>query len=141
VRGVAIGAIGDLVGAVLFVIGIDRAVSWLIALGVVLFVFASGLLTAALLVRLRIRTTVLLDTDTITIRSGGRSAQAQWSQITRVQTDGRTIYLRLDPGATGQIDAEALKIDSPRGDLDPQFRALADDLTRSLDHDRGYQSL
>jgi hypothetical protein len=138
---VAIGAIGDLVGAVLFVIGIDQTVGWLIVLGIVLFVLASALLIAALLVRLRLRTSVLLDADTITIRSGGRSAQARWSQVSQVRSDGRTIYLSLDPDAAGQADAETLKIDSPRGGLDPQFRSLADDLGQHLDRGRGYQSL
>lgn len=140
IRGVAIGALGELVGAVLFVIGIDRAFGWLVALGIVIFVLCGGLWVAALLVRLRLRTTVVLDADGILIRSAGKSAHATWPQINGVRADRHTIYLDLDSSG-GQTGTEALKIDSPRGDQDLQFGALSDSLAARLDHDRGYRSL
>lgn len=141
VRGVAIGAIGDLIGAVLFVIGIDRGIGWLITLAIVLFVLGSALLVAALLVRIRLRTTVVLDSAGIRIRSGGKAAGTSWSHINDVRTDHRTIYLGLDSATHDQSGAPALKIDSPRGERDPQFGALSNSLAAWLDHDRGYRPL
>lgn len=140
VRGVAIGAVGDLLGAVLFVIGVNRGLAWLITIGIVIFVLCSALLAAALLVRLRLRTTVVLDASAIRIHRAGRSAEATWGQINSVSADRHTIYLGLDPGPNDP-EQQTLKIDSPRGEQDPQFVALSGQLAERLDQDRGYRSI
>lgn len=140
VRGVAIGAIGDLLGAVLFVVGISGGLGWLVTIGIIIFVLCSALLVAALLVRLRLRTTVVLDADAVKIHSAGRSAQAAWGQINSVSADRHTLYLGVDPGPD-EAQPQTLKIDSPRGDQDPQFAALSEQLAERLDNDRGYRPI
>ncbi|QDP94964.1 hypothetical protein FOE78_02670 [Microlunatus elymi] len=136
IRSAVISAVADLVGAVLFVIGIDRDNAVLIVIGIVLFALGSALVVAASMLRQRIRTEIVLDDDGIGIHSAGRSARARWSEITAVSRDRRSIYL-----AQEKTDGPTLKIDSPRGPDDPQFRELARVLSERLDQDRGYHDL
>ena len=136
IRASVISAVADLVGAVLIVIGLDRGNTALTVIGIVLFVLGVGLAIAAAVLRRRLRTVVGLDDRGITIRSAGRSAHAPWSQITDVTQDRRAIYL-----AQKKSEGPTLKINSPRGPNDPQFRRLAGVLAERLDQDRGYHPL
>jgi hypothetical protein len=136
VRAVAIGAIADLIAAVLLVLGIDRGAVAMIVIGIVVSVLALGLIVAALLLRTKVRTVVRLDDDAVAITSGGKQASATWAEITGVSTDGPTIYLDRKPA-----DGPPLKIGSPRGAADVSFNRLADELTRRLDRNRGYRRL
>lgn len=135
VRASAISAVIDLIAAVLIVIGVDRSNAVLIVIGAVLFLIGIALVVLGAVLRRRVRTEVRLDTDGITISAGGRTAAARWREITGVTTDRQSIYLDRDE------NQPVLKIDSPRGDADPQFGRLSAELAHRLDQDRGYRNL
>ncbi len=135
VRAAGISAVVDLVGAVLLVLGLTHDSVLLIVIGAVLFAAGTALVAAATVLRRQVRTEARLDDDQIMITAGGRTATARWREITAVTSDRRAIFL-----SRGE-DRPALKIDSPRGHADPQFAALAAELARRLDQDRGYRPL
>lgn len=135
VRAAAISAVVDLLGAVLIVLGVTRQLVVVIVIGVILFAAGAAIVSAASLLRRRVRTEVQLDDEQIKITAGGRTATARWREITDVTTDRRAIFL-----TRGQGEPD-LKIDSPRGPADPQFAALAGELSHRLDQDRGYRPL
>lgn len=136
IRASAISAVLDLAGAVLIVLGLDRSLTVVLVIGIVLFALGLALAIAAAVVRARQRTTVRLDADEITISSAGRTAAARWSDITAVSSDRHAIYLARD-----QAELPALKINTPRGTADPQVGRLSADLAARLDDSRGYHPL
>lgn len=135
VRPFAIAAVVDLIGAAALVFGIDRDITALIVIGAVLFAVGSVLLIAAVTLLQRVRTAVRTDDDGIEIRSGGRTANARWQEITKVTADQRMIYLERSD------NRPPLQIQSPRGGEDPVLKDIADELTTRLDQNRGYRPL
>ena len=134
-RPYAIGALADLLGAVLLVIGIEQGITVLIVIAVIAFALGASIIAAAMLARQRLRTVVDLTDQGLEISSGGQRAGAQWGDISGVRTDQRTIYLER----TGAD--QALRISSPAGAEDPQLSELSAELTSRLDANRGYRRL
>lgn len=134
-RSFLIVAVIDVIGMVLLAVGLVLARPYLFVPGIVIIVGGSALLSVTILMRARVSTTVRLAEDRLTITSGGRTASADWTDISDVSAAGQTIYLNR----SGQLPA--LKIDSPRGADDPAFRDLAEELARRLDRSRGYRDL
>jgi hypothetical protein len=135
VRPYAIGAVLDLLGAVALVLGLQWSATILIVIGVLALLIGTGISVAAVVVRQKLRTVVVLDDDGLTIRSGGEQARARWADISGATTDQRAIYLERSG------DLPSLKISSPRGAQDPRLIALAAELTSRLDQSRGYHPL
>lgn len=135
IRSFLIVAVIDVIGMVLLAVGLVLAKPYLFVLGLVIIVGGSVLLAVTMLMRARVSTTVRLADDKLTITSGGRTASADWTDISDVSAVGQTIYLARSS------QQPALKIDSPRGPDDPAFRDLGQELARRLDRSRGYRDL
>jgi len=128
-------AVIDGIGMVLLAVGLVLAKPYLFIPGIVIIVGASALLCLTIVLRARISTVVRLADDGLTITSGGRTATAEWTDISDVSAAGPTILL------SRHSQQNTLKIDSPRGADDPAFRELSDELARRLDQSRGYRDL
>jgi len=128
-------AVIDGIGMVLLAVGLVLAKPYLFIPGIVIIVAASALLSLTIMMRARVATTVRLTDAGLTITSGGRTATAEWADISDVSSAGPTIYLAR------YSQQDTLKIDSPRGADDPAFRELSDELARRLDRSRGYRDL
>lgn len=135
VRRFPVVALVDLVGFVLFGLGLGLGRSVLIIIGAILIVAGAVLITAGLIMYARVTTRVMIGPDGIRISSGGRTASAAWTEIDDVATDRQTIYLNRQGGRP------PLKIDSPRGGGDPRLAELSRELVVRLDKSRGYHDL
>lgn len=128
-------ALVDLVGFVLFGLGLGLGRSVLIIIGVLLILAGAALITVGLVMYGRVTTRVAVGDNGIRITSGGRTASAAWAEISDVATDRQTIYLHRHDGRP------PLKIDSPRGSSDTRLADLSRQLVAQLDQSRGYRDL
>jgi hypothetical protein len=134
VRTFAIAALVAIVGAGLMV-G-SRALdlgSVVLVLGLAGVAFALALaLTAVILVR-SLRSTLVLDTDGITLIRGRRTDRLPWSDIDRVSLVGQRLTF-----LTKQSRGTDVSVISPRSNTDPTFLSLVAAIRGRLDADRGY---
>ena len=137
VRSLAISAVAAVIAAAVLVLAsalqLPRAV---VIAGIVIMVFAFALAVVALVLTVRLRTTLILDPQSITIIKGRRRRVLDWSMIDSVKLQGARLKLITKP--QGGADATVL---NPRSAADATFTALAADVGRRLDADRGYQRL
>lgn len=135
VRALAISSVAGLVGAVLMV-G-SRALDLptvVVVVGAIALVLALVLLTAALLLTMRLTTRVALAELGVQISRGSRSREIAWSDITGVDLAATHLVLHTRAGD----DAEVV---TPRGTADPVVTKLSQALREALDTDRGYRDL
>lgn len=134
VRSLAISAVAAVMAAVMTVLGsaldLPRAVT---VAGISLMIFAIMLAAAALLLIRRLRTTLILDSESITIVNGRRRRVLSWSTIDRVRQLGPRLLLITKPD--GGADATVV---NPRAENDATFEALLGEIRQRLDADRGY---
>ncbi len=137
VRSLAISAVAALIGAALIVLtgALDLPQAVGIA-GIAIMIFAIALATVALTLTVRLRTTLILNHQSIMIIRRKRSRVLDWSRIDSVTQRGARLILVTKPD--GGADATVL---NPRAADDPTFTALAAEIGRRLDADRGYQRL
>jgi hypothetical protein len=102
--------------------------------GVVLLIFAVVLAVIALVLTARLRTTLLLDAESITIIKGRRRRVLPWSMIDLVRRKGPRLLLITKP--EGGADATVL---NPGNATDASFDALIAEIGRRMDADRGYR--
>ena len=102
--------------------------------GVVLLIFAVVLAVIALVLTARLRTTLLLDAEAITIIKGRRRRVLPWSMIDLVRRKGPRLLLITKP--EGGADATVL---NPGTATDATFDELIAEIGRRLDADRGYR--
>ncbi|HEX7210150.1 MAG TPA: hypothetical protein VF241_04465 [Propionibacteriaceae bacterium] len=137
VRSLAISAVAAVIAAAVLVLAsalqLPRAV---VIAGIVIMVFAFALAVVALVLTVRLRTTLILDPQSITIIKGRRRRVLDWSMIDSVKLQGARLKLITKP--QGGADTTVL---NPRSAADATFTALAADIGRRLDADRGYQRL
>jgi hypothetical protein len=137
VRSLAISAVAAVIAAALIVLTsalqLPRAVA---TAGIIIMIFAVGLAVVALVLTVRLRTALILDQQSITIIKGRRRRILDWSVIDSVTLQGARLKLITKP--QGAADATVL---NPRSAADATFTALAADISRRLDADRGYQRL
>jgi hypothetical protein len=137
VRSLAISAVAAVIAAAVIVLAsalqLPRA---LVTTGMVIMVFASALAVVALVLTVRLRTTLILDSKSITIIKGRQRRVLDWSMIDSVRLRGPRLKLITKP--QGGVDATVL---NPRGTTDVRFTELVADIGRRLDADRGYQRL
>lgn len=134
VRALGISAIAALIGAVVWVIAAVADLPLVVViLGAGILIFAVSLAVVALLLSARLRTTVKLDPQQVTVADGQDQRTLPWSDIYEVTLKGR----RLTLGARDDSTLD-LVVRNPRSENDPTFRALLVSVQRHLDADRGY---
>ena len=135
VRSLAISAVAAVIAAAMMVLGsalnLPRAVA---IAGVGLMIFACALAVVALVLTARLRTTLALDPESITIIKGRRRRVVPWSTIEVVRRQGRRLLLITKPG-----DGEDATVVNPG--TDATFNALIAEIQRRLDADRGYRRI
>jgi hypothetical protein len=104
--------------------------------GMAIMIFAVVLAAVALVLTVRLRTTLILDSQSITIIKGRRRRVLEWSTIDSVTMRGPRLVLITKPEGRGDAT-----IVNPGGAAEPTFAALASEISRRLDADRGYQRL
>ena len=133
-RSLAISAVAAVIAAAMIVLGsaldLPRAVT---VAGICLMIFAIMLAAAALVLTARLRTTLLLDPESITIIKGRRRRVVPWSTIDIVRRQGPRLLLITKPD--GGADATVV---NPRTETDATFDALIAEIQQRLDADRGY---
>ena len=104
--------------------------------GVGLLIFAVVLAVVALVLTARLRTTLVLDTESITIIKGRRRRVVPWSMIDIVRRQGPRLLLITKPeGGAGAT------IVNPGPGTEATFDALIAEIQRRLDADRGYRRM
>jgi len=137
VRSLAISAVAAVIAAAMIVLGsaFDLPPAVTIA-GVCLMIFACVLAVVALVLTARLRTTLALDPESITIIKGRRHRVMQWSAIDVVKRQGSRLLLITKPD--GGEDAIVV---NPGTTSDVTFVALIAEIQRRLDADRGYRQV
>jgi hypothetical protein len=137
VRSLAISAGAAVIAAAMIVLGsaLDLPQAIVIA-GVGLMIFAVILAVVALVLTVRLRTTLVLDPKSITIINGRRRQVVPWSMIDVVRRQGSRLLLITKP--EGGSDITVL---NPRAETDATFSALIADIQKRLNADRGYRQV
>jgi hypothetical protein len=134
VRSLAISAVAAMVAAAMIVLGSALELPQVVTIaGVSLMIFACMLAVVALVLTARLRTTLLLDSESITIINGRRRRVVPWSTIDVVRTQGPRLLLITKPG-----DGEDATVINPGTATETTFNALIAEIQRRLDADRGY---
>jgi hypothetical protein len=106
-----------------------------LVVGAVGLTFAVALALAGVVLVSRLRSTLVLDTDGITLIRGRRTARLPWSDIDRVSLAGqRLTFLTKPASGTG------ISVINPRSRTDPTFLSLVAAIRGRLDADRGYRT-
>ena len=134
VRSLAISAVAAVVAAAMIVLGSALDLPQVVTIaGVSLMIFACMLAVVALVLTARLRTTLLLDSESITIINGRRRRVVPWSTIDVVRRQGPRLLLITKPG-----DGEDATVINPGTATETTFDALIAEIQRRLDADRGY---
>ena len=105
--------------------------------GAVLLIFAVVLALVALVLTARLRTSLVLNSESITIIKGRRRRrELSWSMIDTVRRQGPRLLLITKP--EGGAGATVL---NPGTATEATFDALIAEIQRRLDADRGYRRL
>jgi hypothetical protein len=137
IRSLAISAVVAVVSAAMIVLGAALQLPQVVMIiGIGLIAFAVVLAVVALAFTVRLRTTLILSPQSITIIKGRRRRVVAWSMIDRVKMQGARLLLITKP--EGGPDAT---VHNPRPTTDAAFSALITEIRKRLDADRGYQRL
>jgi hypothetical protein len=137
VRSLAISAGAALIAAAMIVLGsaLDLPQALIIA-GLTLMMFAVALAVVAVALTVRLRTTLILDPESITIINGRRRRVVSWSSIEIVRRQGPRLLLITKPGSGSD-----LIVVNPRAEPDVMFSALIAEIQKRVDADRGYRQV
>jgi hypothetical protein len=137
-RSLAISAVAAVTAAIMIVLGsaLDLPEAVVIA-GIALMIFAILLTVAAFILTARLRTTLILDAESITITRGREQRVLPWSMIDRVKLQAPRLLLIIQPESGGP-DAV---VTNPRGSADATFAALMTEIQQRLNADRGYRQI
>jgi hypothetical protein len=134
VRSLAISAGAAVIAAAMIVLSSTLDLPQVVtAAGVGLLILAVVLAVVALVLTARLRTTLVLDPETITIIKGRRRRVVPWSMIDIVRRRGPRLLLITQP--EGGADVTVV---NPGTATDATFDALIAEIQRRLDADRGY---
>jgi hypothetical protein len=134
VRSLAISAVAAVIAAAMIVLGSALDLPPVVTIaGVGLMIFACLLAVVALVLTARLRTTLALDSESITIIKGRRRRVVPWSTIDVVRRQGPRLLLITKPG-----DGMDATVVNPGTATDATFDALIAEVQRRLDADRGY---
>jgi hypothetical protein len=104
--------------------------------GAGLMIFAVVLAAVALVLTVRLRTTLVLDPKSITIINGRRRQVVPWSMIDVVRRQGSRLLL-----ITNTEGGSHVTVLNPRAETDATFSALIVEIQKRLNADRGYRPL
>jgi hypothetical protein len=137
VRSLAISAVAALIAVVMIVLrsALDLPAALSIA-AIVVMIFAIVLALVALVLTVRLRTTLILDSRSITIIRRRHRTVVSWSRIDRVKMQGARLLLITEPE-----DDPDVAVVNPRGSDDATFAALVAEIQRRLNADRGYRPI
>jgi hypothetical protein len=137
VRSLAISAVAAVLAAVGIVLGsaLELPLAVTIA-GVGLMIFAVALAVVALVLTARLRTALILDSQSITIIKGRRRRVVPWSMIDIVRSQGPRLLLITKPEGGSNVT-----VVNPRAATDATFSALINEIQKRLDVDRGYRQV
>jgi hypothetical protein len=135
VRSLAISAVAAVMAAVVIVLGsaLDLPPAVTIA-GVGLMIFAVALAVVALVLTARLRTVLILDSESITIIKGRRRRVVPWAMIDTVRRRGPRLSLITKPGGGSDVT-----VVNPRAATNATLSALITEIQKRLDADRGYR--
>jgi hypothetical protein len=137
IRSLAISSVVALIAAVMIVLGTALDLPQVVAIaGIVLMIFAIVLAAVALVLTARLRTTLILDAQSITITRGRQRRAVSWSMIESVKAQGPRLLLITRP--EGGPDATVM---NPRGGNDATYVALITEIQQRLNADRGYRQI
>jgi hypothetical protein len=137
VRSLAISAVAAVIAAAMIVLGSALDLPQVVTIaGVVLMIFACALAAVALVLTARLRTTLALDPQSITIIKGRRRRVVPWSTIDIVKRQGPRLLLITRPD-----DGDDATVLNPGTSNDATFEALIAEIQRRLNADRGYRRL
>jgi hypothetical protein len=133
----AISAGAALMAAAMIVLGsaLDLPQVVMIA-GVALMVFAVVLAVVAVALTVRLRTTLILDPESIVIINGRRRRVLTWSTIDIARRQGKRLLLITKPGSGSDVI-----VVNRRAETDATFSALIAEIRKRLNADRGYRQL
>lgn len=134
VRAFAISAGAALVAIVLLVVWGRTDLLLTLVLGIAVLLFAISLTTVALLLTRRLRTSVILAPEALTVVRGRDTREQRWAEIDHVDLKGPRLTF------TVQGDAEDLVVVNPRTPTDTTFMTMLAEIQQRLDADRGYQT-
>jgi hypothetical protein len=138
VRSLAISAGAAVIGAATIVLGSALDLPRVVPIaGVGLMIFAVALAVLALVLITRLRTTLVLDPESITIIKGRRRRVVPWSTIDTVRRQGPRLLLITKPEG-GASDATVV---NPGAETDATFSALIAEIQKRLNADRGYRQI
>jgi hypothetical protein len=136
IRTLAIASFVAIAGAALMVA--SRALSLgpvVLVVGAVGLAFAIALALAGVILASRLRSTLVLDTEGITLVRGRRRDRLPWSDIQSVRLTGpRLTFL------TKTASGADVSVINPGARTDPTFAALVTTIRDRLDVDRGYRT-
>jgi hypothetical protein len=135
-RSLAISSVAAVIAAAMIVLGSALELPQVVVIiGIGLMIFAVLLALVALLLTRRLRTTLILDPQSITIIRGRRRV-LPWSTIDRVRMQGPRLLLMTTPE-----DGPDAVVINPRSSTDATFTALIAEIRSRLNADRGYRSI
>jgi hypothetical protein len=138
VRSLAISAGAAVIAAATIVLGSALDLPRVVPIaGVGLMIFAAVVAVLALVLTARLRTTLVLDPESITIIRGRRRRVVPWSTIDTVRSQGPRLLLITKP----EGDASDTTVVNPRGETDATFSALIAEIQKRLNADRGYRQI
>jgi hypothetical protein len=98
--------------------------------GAVLLILGAGLAAFALIMVLRLSTTVIMDEDGLEVRRFGRRQRIPWSEVTSVKATRHHFIVVASSGGTEFVN--------PRDDEDRTVVAFMTAIRDRLDANRGY---
>jgi hypothetical protein len=129
--------VAAIISAAMIVLGSALDLPQAVAIaGLILMIFAVLLAVVALVLSARLKTTLILDAESITITRGRQWRSVRWSIIDSVKTQGPRLLLITEPAS----EPDAIVI-NPRGSTDAVFAALMTEIQQRLDADRGYRPI
>ena len=137
VRSLAISAGAAVIAAAVIMLGSALDLPQVVTVaGAVQLILAVVLALVALVLTARLRTSLVLNSESITIIKGRRRRALSWSMIDTVRRQGPRLLLITKPDAGA--DATVL---NPGTATEATFDALIAEIQRRLDADRGYRRI
>jgi len=135
VRAYAVASVCSLAGALLIVTWLVQGWPTLVGvLAIALLGFGIALNVAALVLKHRYQTTIMIERDTVTLINGRRRRVINWTEVAEVTLEGPRLVFKLHGNEQPQVVLFA-----PRQTDRGLFDDLVEALQRRLDASRGYR--